>query len=173
MYTSCIKDLHIAFGSHFTVTYTSFCIPSTPLSILVHIANILFIAVCFCFGLINRHWAIHRKSSFAGQRLYNHQEDLIMQHNKCKRFNESKHTCVASLQVHVKSGSAAVRRRRRCEKHALELNYNDSDIIDNFDSYPVTPITPPAAFLTTECRHVRQKGEKHARTHGHVCVCAR
>lgn len=56
-----------------------------------------------------------------------------------------------------------VRRRRRCEKHYIELRYNDSELTSNVDPFPVTPITPPAAFLPSECKHktTRKKGERN------------
>lgn len=54
------------------------------------------------------------------------------------------------------------RRRRRCVKHDLDLNRDDEDLILKMDSFPVTPITPPAAFLPAgEFKHrtTRKKGE--------------
>lgn len=55
------------------------------------------------------------------------------------------------------------RRRRRCVKHDLDLNRDDDDLILNADSFPVTPITPPAAFLPPggfKHKTTRKKGEK-------------
>lgn len=62
----------------------------------------------------------------------------------------------------LKSLNPTSRRRRRCEKHALELKYDEFDLMSNVDPFPVTPITPPAAFLPTEHKHksTRKKGEK-------------
>lgn len=82
-----------------------------------------------------------------------------MHHSKCNKSHESLSNYFGPIQVKVRSRSSGTRRRRRCEKHALELNFNESEYIDNIDSFPVAPITPPAAFLTTECKHVRKKGE--------------
>lgn len=78
---------------------------------------------------------------------------------KCNKSKESKPIHFGPIETGMKSVSSATRRRRRCERHALELNYNESDFIDSIDPFPVTPITPPAAFLSTDCKHVRKKGE--------------
>lgn len=51
------------------------------------------------------------------------------------------------------------RRRRHCEKYNLELKRDQPDLIQGVDSYPVTPITPPAAFLVPGCSKISFKGE--------------
>lgn len=64
--------------------------------------------------------------------------------------------------VTYKSYNPSSRRRRRCVKHDLDLNRDDEDLILKMDSFPVTPITPPAAFLPAgEFKHrtTRKKGE--------------
>lgn len=52
------------------------------------------------------------------------------------------------------------RRRRRCDKHQhLELNCDQPDLIPQLDSIPVTPITPPAAFLAPGYKRRPSRGE--------------
>lgn len=63
----------------------------------------------------------------------------------------------------VKTLNPSIRRRRRCDKHQhLELNRDQPDLIPQLDSIPVTPITPPAAFLAPgyKQRQSNNKGEK-------------
>lgn len=58
-----------------------------------------------------------------------------------------------------KPANTNIRRRRRgCEKH-LNLNHEQPDIISNLESVPVTPITPPAAFLPSGYKRSSGKGE--------------
>lgn len=61
--------------------------------------------------------------------------------------------------------SATRRSRRRCDKHNLHLNCDQQDLIPNSDAYPITPITPPAAFLSlgykrSSSSSAKGKGEK-------------
>lgn len=52
-----------------------------------------------------------------------------------------------------------MRRRRRCDKHNLDLTRDQPDLIPNSDTYPVTPITPPAAFLSLGYKRPSTKGK--------------
>lgn len=64
--------------------------------------------------------------------------------------------------VALKNINPSSRRRRRCLKHDLDLNRDENDLISNMDSFPVTPITPPAAFLPLggfKHKTTRKKGE--------------
>lgn len=48
----------------------------------------------------------------------------------------------------AKAFSSSIRRRRHSDKHVLELNRGQPDLIPHLDmSMPMPPITPPAAFL--------------------------
>lgn len=76
----------------------------------------------------------------------------------------------------MKTFAPSIRRRRRCDKQNLELNNasgggidgNDSkDIILQLDSIPVTPITPPAAFLPPGYKRLSTLGK---REHIHLYV---
>lgn len=59
----------------------------------------------------------------------------------------------------IKTIDSGQRRRRRCDKHNLELNRDQPDLIPNSDTYPVTPITPPAAFLSHGYKRPSTKGK--------------
>lgn len=59
----------------------------------------------------------------------------------------------------VKTLNPSIRRRRWCDKHHLELNRDQPDLIPQLDSIPVTPITPPAAFLPPGFKRLSTKGE--------------
>lgn len=64
----------------------------------------------------------------------------------------------------IKTVDAGMRRRRRCDKHNLDLNRDQPDLIPSSDSYPVTPITPPAAFLSLGYKRPSTKGKGEIRT---------
>lgn len=49
--------------------------------------------------------------------------------------------------ANVKTLAPSIRRRRRCEKHHLELYREPTNVVPCWDSAPAPPITPPAAFL--------------------------
>lgn len=60
----------------------------------------------------------------------------------------------------VKTLTPSIRRRRRCEKHHLELYREQNNVVPCWDSMPATPITPPAAFLPTGFKRLSARGEK-------------
>ncbi len=49
----------------------------------------------------------------------------------------------------LKTFAPSIRRRRHCDKEKLEIYNLDQNetVINVWDSIPVSPITPPAAFL--------------------------
>lgn len=47
----------------------------------------------------------------------------------------------------MKAIAPDIRRRRRCEKHHLELYRDQPDVVPCWDNVPAPPITPPPAFL--------------------------
>lgn len=50
--------------------------------------------------------------------------------------------------ANIKSLTPSIRRRRRCEKHHLELYRDQQQVVPCWDgTAPAPPITPPAAFL--------------------------
>lgn len=59
----------------------------------------------------------------------------------------------------IKTVDPGMRRRRRCDKHNLDLTRDQPDLIPNSDTYPVTPITPPAAFLSLGYKRPSTKGK--------------
>lgn len=64
-----------------------------------------------------------------------------------------------SVKHTVKALNLSIRRRRNTDKHTttpLELNRDQPDLIPQLDmSMPMTPITPPAAFLAPTTHHHR------------------
>lgn len=64
----------------------------------------------------------------------------------------------------IKTVDTGMRRRRRCEKHNLDLNCDQPDLIPSLDTFPVTPITPPAAFLPLGYKRPSTKGK------GEICT---
>lgn len=65
--------------------------------------------------------------------------------------------------IMIKTVDQGMRRRRRCDKHNLDLNRDQPDLIPNSDTYPVTPITPPAAFLSLGYKRPSTKGKGETR----------
>lgn len=61
----------------------------------------------------------------------------------------------------AKTLKPSIRRRRRCDKHYLELNGEPPDLVSNLDTFPVTPITPPAAFLPPGFKKFSARGEPY------------
>lgn len=59
----------------------------------------------------------------------------------------------------VKTLTPSIRRRRRCEKHHLELYREQNNVVPCWDSMPAPPITPPAAFLPTGFKRLSARGE--------------
>lgn len=51
------------------------------------------------------------------------------------------------LMASIKSLTPNIRRRRKCEKHHLELYREQTNAVPTWDTTPAPPITPPAAFL--------------------------
>lgn len=49
--------------------------------------------------------------------------------------------------ANIKTLTPSIRRRRRCEKHHLELYRDQQNVAPCWDAIPAPPITPPAAFL--------------------------
>lgn len=49
--------------------------------------------------------------------------------------------------ANIKTLTPSIRRRRRCEKHHLELYRDQQSVVPCWDAIPAPPITPPAAFL--------------------------
>lgn len=50
--------------------------------------------------------------------------------------------------ANIKTLTPSIRRRRRCEKHHLELYRDQQNVVPCWDAaIPAPPITPPAAFL--------------------------
>lgn len=59
----------------------------------------------------------------------------------------------------VKTLTPSIRRRRRCEKHHLELYREQNNVVPCWDSMPAPPITPPAAFLPAGFKRLSARGE--------------
>lgn len=66
-----------------------------------------------------------------------------------------------SFVTNAKTLNPSIRRRRRgCDKH-LNLHHEQPDIISNLDTFPVAPITPPAAFLPSGFKCLSARGENY------------
>lgn len=71
----------------------------------------------------------------------------------------------------VKTLTPSIRRRRRCEKHHLELYRDQNNVVPCWDSMPAPPITPPAAFLPTGFKRLSARGEIERVFHIHTTRC--
>lgn len=62
----------------------------------------------------------------------------------------------------LRGANLNVRCRRCSDNHCSELNSEHPDLIPDMDPFPVTPITPPAAFLPPGFKYKSEirKGEK-------------
>ena len=61
--------------------------------------------------------------------------------------------------ANIKTLTPSIRRRRRCEKHHLELYREQQQVVPCWDAIPAPPITPPAAFLPPGFKRLSARGE--------------
>ena len=87
----------------------------------------------------------------------------IIEGKKASIFENKAEMSGVGYMTSVKTVNTSIRRRRRCDRHHLELSRcsggDQPDLIPHLDSIPATPITPPAAFLPPGFKRLSTKGE--------------
>lgn len=73
----------------------------------------------------------------------------------------------------LKTFAPSIRRRRHCDKEKLEiynLEQNNDSVINVWDTVPVSPITPPAAFLPPGYKRLSTSSES-SKGKADYCLC--